>query len=240
MSLHTCSTSIGSASKRICDNYMKHKRKCGYRTPPRTKLDSLLDDEETDTEINGSSTTKQPEEKDDYVSSSEDVEDVVFRKCVQPTRTGNFDLDFPASPKISKGNKEKIKKSKQVIQESQKASTSTTTVNIESTGKNFNAPHLHVTALNEDNLEGNNSSITVEDNVVQSIPETVKGHDEEDMDTPPPDIDINGNICTSGIVGVNNGNVGPKQRKKVKGKLIYKFTEKYKYLPIKNINHINP
>ena len=205
---------------------MKHKRKCGYRTPPRTKLDSLLDDEETDTEINGSSTTKQPEEKDDYVSSSEDVEDVVFRKCVQPTHTGNFDLDFPASPKISKGKKEKIKKSKQVIQVSQKASTSTTTVNIESTGKNFNAPHLKVTALNEDNLDGNNSSITVEDNVVQSIPETVKGNDEEDMDTPPPDIDINGNIHASGIVGVNNGSVGPKQRKKGKGKLIYKFTKK--------------
>ena len=43
MSLLTCSTSIGSASKRVCDNYMKHKRKYDYRTPPRTKLDSLLE-----------------------------------------------------------------------------------------------------------------------------------------------------------------------------------------------------
>ena len=49
---------------------------------------------------------------DDYVSSSKDVEDVVFQKVVQPTRTGNFDVDFPPSPKVSKGTCTKGKASK--------------------------------------------------------------------------------------------------------------------------------
>ena len=42
---------------------------------------------------------------DDYLSSSEDVEDTVFRKLIQPTRTGNFDIDCPPSPRVSKGGK---------------------------------------------------------------------------------------------------------------------------------------
>ena len=38
------------------------------------------------------------------------MEDILFQKVIQPSRTGNFDLDFPASPKVSKGGKIKTTK----------------------------------------------------------------------------------------------------------------------------------
>ena len=78
---------------------MERRRKHGYVTPPRTALDEL-----------GSELRREKEQAlpsgfvpDDIVGSEEDIEDVVFQCTILPERTGNFDLDFPKSPRISKG-----------------------------------------------------------------------------------------------------------------------------------------
>ena len=78
---------------------MEMRRKHGYVTPPRTALDEL-----------GSELRREKEQalpsgfvSDDIVGSEEDIEDVVFQRTILPERTGNFDLDFPKSPRISKG-----------------------------------------------------------------------------------------------------------------------------------------
>ena len=79
---------------------MERRRKHGYVTPPCTALDEL-----------GSELRREKEQalpsgfvSDDIVGSEEDIEDVVFQRTILPERTGNFDLDFPKSPRISKGN----------------------------------------------------------------------------------------------------------------------------------------
>ena len=78
---------------------MERRRRHGYVTPPRTALDEL-----------GSELRREKENvvpsgfvSDDIVGSEEDIEDVVFQCAILPERTGNFDLDFPKSPRISKG-----------------------------------------------------------------------------------------------------------------------------------------
>ena len=78
---------------------MERRRKHGYVTPPCTALDEL-----------GSELRREKEQalpsgfvSDDIVGSEEDIEDVVFQCTLLPQRTGNFDLDFPKSPRISKG-----------------------------------------------------------------------------------------------------------------------------------------
>ena len=79
--------------------HMERRRKHGYVTPTRTALDEL-----------GSDLRREKEQalpsgfvSDDIVGSEEDIEDVVFQHAILPDRTGNFDLDFPQSPRISKG-----------------------------------------------------------------------------------------------------------------------------------------
>ena len=78
---------------------MERRRKHGYVTLPCTALDEL-----------GSELRREKEQalpsgfvSDDIVGSEEDIEDVVFQCAILPERTGNFDLDFPKSPRISKG-----------------------------------------------------------------------------------------------------------------------------------------
>ena len=90
---------LGSASNKIRQLHMERRRKHGYVTPPRTALDEL-----------GSELRREKEQalasgfvSDDIVGSEEDIEDVVFQHAILPDRTGNFDLDFPESPRISKG-----------------------------------------------------------------------------------------------------------------------------------------
>ena len=75
------------------------ERKHGYVTPPCTALDEL-----------GSELRREKEKalpsrflSDDIVGSEEDRENVVFQRAILPERTGNVDLDFPQSPRISKG-----------------------------------------------------------------------------------------------------------------------------------------
>ena len=98
---YNCNFSIflGSACNKIRQLHMERRRKHGYVTPPRTALDEL-----------GSELRREKEQalpsgfvSDDIVGSEEDIEDVVFQCTILPERTGNFDLDFPKSPRISKG-----------------------------------------------------------------------------------------------------------------------------------------
>ena len=98
---YNCNVSIflGSACNKIRQLHMERRRKHGYVTPPCTALDEL-----------GSELRREKEQalpsgfvSDDIVGSEEDIEDVVFQHAILPERTGNFDLDFPKSPRISKG-----------------------------------------------------------------------------------------------------------------------------------------
>ena len=91
---YNCNVSIflGSACNKIRQLHME-------RRTPRTVLDEL-----------GSELRREKEQalpsrfvSDDIVGSEEDIEDVVFQNAILPERTGNFDLDFPKSPRISKG-----------------------------------------------------------------------------------------------------------------------------------------
>ena len=78
---------------------MQRKKKHGYTTPPRNALDDLA------SEVRKEKLNKLPAgfNSDDVVESEEDVEDLVFQHAVLPNRTGNFDIDFPDSPRQSKG-----------------------------------------------------------------------------------------------------------------------------------------
>ena len=84
---------------------MKRRKKYGYITPPRNALDDLASAvrKEKLNEIPSGFTS------DDVIESEEDVEDLVFQRAVLLNRTGNFDLDFPDSPKQSKGRGKKSK-----------------------------------------------------------------------------------------------------------------------------------
>lgn len=84
---------------------MKRRKKYGHITPPRNALDDLASAvrKEKLNEIPSGYTSA------DVIESEEDVEDVVFQRAVLPNRTGNFDLDFPDSPKQSKGRGKKSK-----------------------------------------------------------------------------------------------------------------------------------
>ena len=97
----------GIASTKIKSLYWQRRRKMGYKTPPCTALDNLamtMNKVTEGQEVNSFS-------KEDEADSDEDMADLVFRKAILPGRTGDFDKDFPPSPKIPKGGKGKLKKS---------------------------------------------------------------------------------------------------------------------------------
>ena len=87
------------------DSYIwKGGKKHGYVTPPCTALDEI-----------GSELRREKENalpsgfvSDDIVGSEEDIEDVVFQCAILPERTGNFYLDFPKSPRMSKGKGKRL------------------------------------------------------------------------------------------------------------------------------------
>ena len=95
----------GSACAKIKDMHMERRRKHGYRTPPRTALDDLA------SEVRKEKLNELPSgfHCDDVIDSEEDVEDLVFQHAILPNRTGNFDIDFPVSPKQSKGRGKRSK-----------------------------------------------------------------------------------------------------------------------------------
>ena len=78
---------------------MTRRCKYGYKTPERTALDDLASEQRREKELECPAGFS----KEDMASSEEDIEDLVFQKNVLPDRTGIFDLDFPTSPKVSKG-----------------------------------------------------------------------------------------------------------------------------------------
>ena len=78
----------------------------GHKSPPKTALDDLTFSEPDKTKQQILPNCNEG----DYASSSEDVEDIVFRTAIHPGRTGDFDLDFPESPRVSKGTGKKGKK----------------------------------------------------------------------------------------------------------------------------------
>ena len=84
---------------------MQRRRKYGYITPPRNALDDLA------SEVRKEKLNEMPSgfNSDDVIESEEDVEDLVFQRAVLPNRTGNFDIDFPDSPKQSKGRGKRSK-----------------------------------------------------------------------------------------------------------------------------------
>ena len=103
---YNCKVSIfsGSACNKIIQLHMERRKKHGYVTPPCTALDEL-----------GSELRREKENalpsgfvSDDIVGSEEDIEDVVFQHAILLERTGNFDLDFPKSPRMSKGKGKKL------------------------------------------------------------------------------------------------------------------------------------
>ena len=78
---------------------MARRRRYGYKTPERTALDELSSEVRKENDVQ----CPQGFSKEDMASSEEDIEDLVFQRNVLPDRTGVFDLDFPESPKVSKG-----------------------------------------------------------------------------------------------------------------------------------------
>ena len=78
---------------------MARRRRYGYKTPERTALDELASEIRKENDVQ----CPQGFSKEDMASSEEDIEDLVFQRNVLPDRTGVFDLDFPESPKVSKG-----------------------------------------------------------------------------------------------------------------------------------------
>ena len=89
----------GSASNKIKELNMAMKRKFGYKTPDRNALDDLASAVRKEKELECPAGFA----KEDMASSEEDIEDLVFQRNILPDRTGVFDIDFPESPKVSKG-----------------------------------------------------------------------------------------------------------------------------------------
>ena len=88
----------------------QRRRKMGYKTPPCTALDSLQSILNKESEGQENILFS----KEDEADSDEDIPDLVFRKAILPGHTGDFDTDFPPSPKVfkgGKGGKGKLKKS---------------------------------------------------------------------------------------------------------------------------------
>ena len=218
---------IGTGARQMQELHNARKRKYGYRTPARTKLDSLLSGDKPDSTTEDEGYALNAE---DYVSSSEDVEDMVFQKVVQPTRTGNFDVDFPPSPKVSKGTSTKGKRSKNntnisTIQNSPSTSMSTAIVREDNNS-----------VARESNIEEKNG-VDVEVNTTRSIEDSNAEERENDHRITEITSDVNevgetsnenqlseeldqmGNIRPSGIIS-----------KQKEGKKIYLHSDKFMML----------
>ena len=155
-------------------------------------MDSLYSDEDKE---NNKPVSENIINEDDCVSSSEDIEDVVFQKTVLPTHTGNFDIDFPPSPKVWKGGKVKSKKNGGIIQNSPQPSKSLNNtdkensddVALDDNGKNVTKEGKEKDTQNVGDLqEGNNGEKNAETNDITD------------------DFDLNGNIRPSGTVKSGN------------------------------------
>ena len=164
------------------ENNMQWKHRRGHKTPMRTKLDSLFSDEE-DNENDALIATNVDDA--DCASSDEDVEDLVFRKAVLPTKTGDFDLDFPPSPNVPKGGKNKSKKGDKAVNTSPQPTGSANCTPKRSA--------IEKDTLSHDDIANRANSISV-------TTENVAQPDNEVETSIAPDLDLLGNIRASGVV----------------------------------------
>ena len=161
---------LDTGARQMQELHNARKRKYGYRIPTRTKLDSLLSGDKPDSTTEDEGCTLNSE---DYVSSSEDVEDVVFQKVVQPTRTGNFDVDFPPLPKVSKGTGTKGKRSKNPINISTTQNSPSTSMSTSIVSEDNNS------VARESNIEEKNG-VDVGVNTTKSIEDSTVEEREDD------------------------------------------------------------
>ena len=107
---------------------------------------------------------------DDIVGSEEDIEDVVFQCAILPKRTGNFDLDFPKSPRISKG---KGKRSESAA----KSASAKVIATVEISGDDKNSPNTNKSkwkpSTNNTKEESVNNDLDVNGNIRPSGVATV-------------------------------------------------------------------
>ena len=117
----------------------------------------------------------------DCASSDEDVEDLVFKKAILPTRTGDFDKDFPPSPTVSKGGKNKSKKGDKAVNTSPQPTVSV----IE---KPTDIDNYRETSIEQVTSNTMNSISDKTDEVIQPNSKVLA-----------PDFDLLGNIRASGV-----------------------------------------
>ena len=183
-------------------NNLEWKQKKGYKIAPpiRTKLDSLLSDEDDNSK---NEEDHMSIDSADCVSSEEDVEDIVFQKSILPTRTGNFDIDFPPSPTVPKGGKNKSKKGDKAVN---------------------NSPQIHVSSIES----SRQNPVDVQSSPVNTNYKSVnkeQPNTEEPAETnteinpvPDPDLDIYGNIRASGVVTIDSTERVPSNHNSAKGR----------------------
>ena len=164
------------------ENNLEWKREKGYKIAPpvRTKLDSLLSDEDDNSK---NEEDHMSIDSADCVSSEEDVEDIVFQKSILPTRTGNFDIDFPPSPTVPKGGKNKSKKGDKAVNTSPQISVAS------NKNRRQNKVDVPSSPINTNSNSVNQKQPNTEE-PAEAITEINPVHD--------PDLDIYGNIRASG------------------------------------------
>ena len=173
----------GSASNKIKSLYWERRRKMDYKTPPRTALDDL-----------GSILNKEREGqakssflKEDEADSDEDMADLVFRKAILPGRTGDFDKDFPPSPKVAKGGKGQLKKSSEKVSK-------------EDLAQSMSLPQGNGNSINQGkgpDINDNECVVATESDSIYSSPGRLS------------DLDIHGNIQPSGRMSTSAQNEVP-------------------------------
>ena len=169
-----------SASNKIKSLYWEHRRRMGYKTPPHTALDNLAS--LLNKEGEGQETTLFS--KEDEADSDEDMADLVFRKAILPGRTGDFDKDFPSSPKVAKGGKGQLKKSSEKVSK-------------EDLAQSMSVP------------EGDGNSISQGKGCQINANECVLATESDSISSSPgrlSDLDINGNIQPSGRMSTSAPN----------------------------------
>ena len=205
---------IGSGARCIKELHKQRRKMLGQKSPPKTALDDLTF---SDPGKSGKQTVPNCNEGD-YASSGEDIEDLVFRTAIHPGRTGDFDLDFPKSPKVSKG---KGKKGKKILVPSSPVNPNTTNDNnvtsIEIAGnkKITEKPTIEEPLVVQSNSKDIGVNTSLQDDttaqpivLVKETERPIMQGKENVIDTSDEDLDHMGNIRPSGIITVGGSTEG--------------------------------
>ena len=125
--------------------------------------------------------------KEDEADSDEDMADLVFRKAILPGHTGDFDKDFPPSPKVAKGGKGKLKKSSEKVCKKDLA-------------QSMSLPQGNGNSINQGkgpDINDNECLVATESDSIYSSPGRLS------------DLDIHGNIQPSGRMSTSAQNEVP-------------------------------